>query len=230
MSVVHASAISARHAIARALATHNRSPADATFRVLSARASVDGRGRVVRADVTVRIEEPMEHVGGEFPVGLVNPTGRHPLMAAVPGMPGVLLDIFPVWWERWVRARTGVVPAGVEPFTARTGVEHADAAAWARAEQKRLPSAGELRAAWGTARFPWGNEPDPASGVAAPPRFDVVLEIALLPPNKHGFFDLGAWLWTWTDDGSLLGGSPGLVPGTAESRPFGLRCAADLSG
>ena len=189
---------------------------------------MDGRSRVVRADVTVRIEEPVEDPNDRAAVGLVNPTGRHPLMAIVPGVSNVLLDVMPVSWGRWLRTRPGILPPGVEAWTARTGVEHADAAAFARSEQKRLPTATEFRAVWGTGRFPWGNEADPSAGVPEPPRFDVVHEVALFPPNKLGFYDLGAWLWNWTDDGSLLGGCAGLVPGGPESRPFGIRCAADL--
>lgn len=226
--VVHASAISVRHALARALATHNRSPADATFRFLTARATVDGRGRVVRADVTVRLEPTLTKLDSAEVVGLVNPTGLHPLMAVVPGLPNVLLDIFPVSWERWVRVRPGAMPAGIDGWTVRTGIEHADAAAWARSAGKRLPTATELRAAWGTSQFPWGNSPDPSAGLASAPKYDEVPQVALFPPNRAGFFDLGAWLWTWTDEGTLLGGAPGLVPGSPESRPFGLRCAADF--
>lgn len=221
-----------RHALARALATHNRSPADATFRFLSARVSVDSRGRVVRADVTVRLESPISVVDHIESVGLVNPTGLHPLMVVVPGQSSVLMDIFPVSWERWLRIRPGSAPAaaigGIDGWTVRTGIEHADAAAWARSAGKRLPTATELRAAWGTSRFPWGDSPDATAGLDAAPKYDEVPQVALFPPNRAGFFDLGTWLWTWTDEGTLLGGAPGLVPGNPDSRPFGLRCAADL--
>ena len=230
VSVVHASAISVRHALARALATHNRSPADATFRVLTARASVDGRGRVVRADVTVRIESPVGKLADPEAYGLVNPTGIHPLMAGVPGQPNVLLDVFPVSWERWLRLRPGALPSGAEAWTARTGVEHADAAAWARAAGKRLPTPTEVRAAWGTGRFPWGDSLDPAAGLVGAPRYEEVPEVGLYPPNRAGFFDIGAWLWTWTDEGTLLGGAASLVPGEPGSRPFGVRCAVDWAG
>ncbi|MBM4367432.1 MAG: SUMF1/EgtB/PvdO family nonheme iron enzyme [Deltaproteobacteria bacterium] len=228
MSVVHSSAISVRHAIARALATHNRSPADATWRVLSARAAVDARGRVTRADVTIRVEEPVAALADSRARGLVNPTGQHPLMAMVPGRSDVLLDVLPVSFDRWLRVKPGSLPGDIDPWTARTGIEHAEASAWARAAGKRLPTVAEFRAAWGTGRFPWGEQADPSQGIAAPLRYGEVPEVALLPPNKHGFFDLGCAIWHWTDDGQLLGGEPGLVAGGPGAAPCGLRCAQEL--
>lgn len=228
MSVVHASAISVRHAIARALATHNRSPADATWRLLSARASVDGRGRVTRADVTLRVEEPVHSLSDDRARGLVNPSGQHPLMLLLPGRNDVLLDVLPVSWDRWLRVKPGPLPPDIDPWVARTGIEHAEAAGWARAAGKRLPTTAELRAAWGTDRFPWGDVANPALGLSAPLRYGEVSEVGLLPPNRHGFFDLGCGLFQWVEEGLPLGGEPGLVPGGPGASPCGLRCAQEV--
>jgi formylglycine-generating enzyme required for sulfatase activity len=219
--VIHAGGISVRHAVARALATLNRSPSDATWRLLSARATVDARGRVVRAEVTLRGEEP----GSEPAGGLVNPDGEHPMMATLPGTSGVLMDIMPVTWDRWCRAMGGSPPTGVDPWVPRTGVEHGQAVAYARAVGKRLPTPEEFRAAWGTRQLPWGDAPDPERGLVTPPRWGEIPESALFPPHR-GFFDLGAWLWQWCADGTLLGGAPGLVPGTPGSEPIGFRCVS----
>lgn len=224
MPIVHASGISVRHAVARALATANRSPLEATWRIEGARAEVDGRGRVFRAQVSVSIESP---VVGPCPPGLVNPDGEHPMMAVVPGLPGVLLDILPVTWDRWVRLRPGAVPADQDPWCPVSGVEHAAAAAFAAAVGKRLPSLDELRAAWGPARMPWGDAPDPGRGPSEPRRYGEIAEVALFPPSAGGFFDLGCALWQWTAEGELVGGAPGLVPGGPGAAPVGFRCAAE---
>ncbi len=228
MSVVQASAISVRHAIARALATHNQSPADATWRLLSARAAVDGRGRVTRADVTVRVEAPVDSMHDGRARGLVNPTGQHPLMLLLPGRTDVLLDVLPVSWDRWLRVKPGALPPDIDPWVARTGIEHAEAAAWARAAGKRLPSVSEFRDAWGTGLFPWGDTPNPVLGLAAPLRYGEVPEVGLLPPNRLGFFDLGCALYQWVEEGLPLGGEPGLLPGGPGATPCGLRCAQEV--
>lgn len=224
MALVHAGGISVRHAIARALATNNRSPWDATWRLVHARAEVDTRGRLSRAEASVDLVEP----GDPRRIGVVNPDGLHPMMAAVPGMPGVLLDVIPVTWDRWVRIRPGPLPASLDPWCARTGVELADARAWAALANKRLPTVQELRAVWGKDRYPWGHEADARRGHAEPPRFGEVHEVALHPPTDAAFFDLGAWLWQWTAEGDLVGGAPALVPGGADATPVGFRCAVDL--
>lgn len=217
-----------RHAIARALATHNCSPAEATWRVLSSRASVDARGRVIRADVSVRIEQPLDHLNDDRALGLVNPTGQHPLMAVIPGQPATLLDIFPVSWDRWLRLAPGSMPAEADGWTVRTGVSFEEAGRWAKLAGKRLPTPTEVRSVWGRSRYPWGAEPDPAAGLAEALRYNEIPQVALFPPNRAGFFDIGTWLWMWLDDGSTLGGAPGLVPGHATAVPVSLRCAADL--
>ena len=227
MTVVHASALSVRHAIARSLATHNRHPSDATFRVVAARVSVDGRGRVVRADVSLSLEPPAEDLGEPRAAGLVNPTGNHPLMAVVPGT-RTLLDVIPVSWERWLKVLPGKLPGHAEPARMRGGVEFAMAQAFARAADRRLPTEAELRAAWGSQRFPWGDHPDPSRGLGEPLRYDEVPEVGLFPPSRSGFFDLGCGAWAWTEEGTLLGGLPGLAPGDAHAAPCGLRLALSL--
>ncbi len=226
MSVIHAGGISVRHAVARALATVNRSPMEATWRVLAARASVDGKGRVVSAELSLRVEEPRP-LDRETPVGLVNPDGNHPLMAQVPGHPGVLMDVIPVTLERWTRTMGGPLPPNHDPWCPRTAVDRGQAEAYARAVGKRLPDVEEYRAAWGLGRFPWGDAVDAALGRAAPPRFGELPEVALHPPGRTGFFDLGAWLWHWTADGELLGAAPGLVPGPPNGEPIGFRCVVE---
>ena len=227
VSIVHASALSVRHAIARALATHNRRPSEATWRVVHARVSVDGQGRVVRADVSVGVEPPVASLADPRAAGLVNPTGRHPLAALVPGT-RTLLDIYPVSWERWLRLRPGSLPADVEPMQLRAGVELSMARALAAGAGQQLPTAAELRGAWGTGAFPWGDAPDPARGLAAPPRWGQVLEIGLFPPNAHGFFDLGCGAWVWSAEGEIVGGGPDLLPGELSAAPCGVRLAATL--
>lgn len=227
VSIIHASALSVRHAIARALATHNRRPSEATWRVVHARVSVDGHGRVVRADVSVGVEPPVESLADPRAGGLVNPTGRHPLTACVPGT-STLLDVYPVSWERWLRLRPGSLPPDVDPMQLRSGVELSMARALAAAAGLRLPTGSELRAAWGARAFPWGEAADPARGLAAPPRWGQVLEIGLFPPNAHGFFDLGCGAWTWSEEGEILGGEPGLQPGEVSAAPCGVRLAATL--
>lgn len=223
MALVHSGGISVRHAIARALATSNQSPVEATWALRAARATVDARGRILRADVSVEILRP----GGTLEPGVVNPDGAHPLMAGLPGQPDVLLDVLPVTWDRWVRVRPGVVPGDLDPWCPRVGVSFEDAAAFAAACAKRLPTLAELRAAWGHARFPWGDEPDPSRGAAAPARWGELPEVGRYPPNAAGFFDLGCGLWQFVAEGAAVGGAPGLVEAPPDARPTGFRCAAD---
>jgi hypothetical protein len=227
MSVVHAAGFHVRDALARALATTNQSPGEATFRVLSARAHLDARGRVASAEVTVRVERPRD-AGGDPPPGLINPDGLHPLMAGVPGRPGRLMDVFPVTVDRWARHGPGGAPQAVDPWCPQIGVTLAAAATWASAAGKSLPDAEDLRAAWGRARYPWGDRPDDTRGHAAPHRFGVLAEVGWYPPSDAGFFDLGAWLHQWTADGDLLGGAPGLASAPPGSEPCGFRCVQEV--
>jgi hypothetical protein len=222
LSVIHAGGLSTRHAIARALATVNRTAAECSWRVLSARVTLGARGDVARADVSLRVEE----AGSEPSAGLVNPTGAHPMMARLPGA-AALLDLVPVTWERWVRVMGGSLPPSVDPWVARTGVDRAQAEAYARAVGKRLPTPEEFRAAWGSGRYPWGDAPDRVAGLAEAPRYEAIPEVALYPPSRTGHFDLGAWLHQWCADGTLLGGRPGLGPGEPGVAPIGFRCAVD---
>lgn len=188
---------------------------------------MDGAGRLVRAEVSLRVEPPVETLDDPRAIGLVNPTGSHPLTALVPGT-RTLLDIFPVSWERWLRLRPGVLPPGAEPWQLRSNVEAAMARSMAAAAGARLPTEAELRAAWGPARFPWGAEPDPAKGAAAPLRWGQVPELGGYPPNPFGFFDLGCALWVWTEEGTLRGGLPDLAEGGVDAAPSGLRLATTL--
>jgi hypothetical protein len=231
MSVIHAAGIHVRHAITRALATSNRSPMEATWRVLSARVQLDARGRIAQGDVTLRIEPAHPDLdGSDDEIGLVNPDGQHPLMARVPGRPGRLMDIFPVTWDRWSRAHLPPAhpPSGVDPWCPRTAVTLADAAAYARAVGKHLPEPEDVRAAWGWALHPWGDRPDPLAGRPAPPRFGEIPEVGMHPPTAAGFFDLGCWLHQWTAEGTLLGGLPGLVIATPDAEPCGFRCVQEV--
>lgn len=229
MSVVHAAGFHVRHAVSRALATENRSPMEATFRVLSARAHLDARGRVASAEVTVRIQAPRARGGGDDDEeGLVNPDGEHPLMARIPGHPTGFLDVFPVTWGRWARHAGATVPSGVDPWCPRVGVTWSEAEGYARAVGKALPDAEDLRAAWGRRRYPWGDTPDATRGRPEAPRFGEVPEVGLLPPTPAGFFDLGAWLHHWTADGGLLGGLPGLAAAPDGATPSGFRCVQEV--
>lgn len=230
MSPITAVGIHVRHAIARALATVNRTPAEATWRLLYARVARDTRGRVTQGEVTLRVEPPRDLAAwNEGLIGLVNPDGLHPLMAAVPERKGLLMDVFPVTWDRWLRHHPDrTVPPDLDPWCPRTGLSHADALAYARSVGKRLPDADEFRAAWGRDRFPWGAAPDPAQGRDAAPRFGELPEVGMHPPGRAGFFDLGAWLHHWTAEGLVLGGLPGLVAAEPGAEPLGFRCVQDV--
>ncbi len=228
MSVIHAAGIHVRHAVTRALATSNRSLMEATWRVLSARVSIDGRGRVVSSEVTLRIEPHHDLDGNPHEIGLVNPDGQHPLMARVPGHPGRLMDVFPVTWDRWARYRGEAVPPGIDPWLPRTGVTFEEAAGYARAVGKRLPDDEDLRSAWGRARHPWGDQPEPLKGRASAPRFGEIPEVGMFPPTPAGFFELGCWLHQWTREGGLLGGLPGLLGAPDGAEPCGFRCVQEV--
>jgi formylglycine-generating enzyme required for sulfatase activity len=198
-----------RHAIARALATANRAPTESTFKVLEARVELDGQKRVVRAQATIQVVEPRP-VGDWSPrvlQGMVNPDGLHPLMIRVASARPFFMDIFPVTWDRWLRRIDDPLPARIDPQCPRTGVEHAEAQAFAAGLGKRLPSEEEMAGAWGEALYPWGPDSDPRQGRYKPPRFDHLPEVGLYPPGANGLYDLGAWLWHWTAQGTLRGGT-----------------------
>lgn len=229
MTPISAVGVHVRHAIARALATVNRSPGEATWRLLAARVTLDARGRVREGEVTLNVEPARDARDGADLAGLVNPDGEHPLMVVVPGVPGLLMDIFPVTWDRWLRLHPGhaILPAP-DPWCPRTGLSLGEAMAYARAVGKRLPTGDELRAAWGREAFPWGPRPDPQLGRAAAARFGELPEVGMYPPDRAGQFDLGAWLHHHTADGLLLGGLPGLVAAPADASPVGFRCAQEV--
>ncbi len=238
MSTTQAMGVSVRHAISRALATANLTPREATFRVLTAQARVDGRGNVNRGEVSLRIQQPssLAALHPQEWVGWVNPDGQHPLMALVPsgrshdGRPELLyMDIYPVTWDAWLRVMTDALPDRIDTLCPVTGVTHELAAAYAGCMGGRLPSATELSSAWGDERFPWGHRPDPRLGRVGRPRFDHLPPVGAHPPGAFGIFDLGAWLWHLLEDQTLAGGADDLDPGFGlpaleERGPVGFRC------
>lgn len=229
MPMVNASGVGVRHAISRALSTANLTLAEATFTVRSARVKLDARHRVLGAEVLVSVQQPRP-VGAWSPEeleGCVNPDGQHPLMVRVPGERPFFLDVLPVTWLRWQRRNDISLPPGVDPLQPRTAVDLDEARSYAASVDKRLPTEAELARAWGGQRFPWGPEPDPMLGRHRAPRFDDLPEVGLHPPSPRGLFDLGAWLWQWTEEGSLFGGpEPGAWPPVGRE-PVGLRLAVD---
>ncbi len=242
LATILATGVSVRHAVSRALATANVSPGEATWQVLTARAEVDPAGRVMRADVTLRIRRPevLSDLPLEERVGWVNPDGRHPLMALVPvpepgGLSFVLLDVLPVTWDAWMAHAEALLPDDADPFCPYTDMTLDAARAFASARGARLPTVDELKAAWGPAAFPWGASPDPRRGLEGRPRFDECPAVGRHPPGAFGHYDLGAWLWHLTADGRLFGGAggreappPALDP-TEPAWPVGFRCAADVA-
>lgn len=231
MPTTNAFGVGVRHAATRALATHNLTPADATFRVESSRATVDGRGRVIRAEATVRMTRP-EAVADGAPdswAGWVNPDGEHPLMVFLPGAHPVWMDVVPVTWDRWARRRDITIPPGIDFMSPRVGIRFADAVAFAEELGKRLPTEAEVKQAWGAARFPWGSEADPTLGRDRPHRWGELPEVGLHPPNASGLWDLGAWVWQWTAEGKLFGGAPGggVVEAHEDLHPVALRMVRD---
>ena len=240
MSTIHAAGVSVRHAISRAIATANLRPRDATYQVLTARADVGRSGRVLRGEVSLRLQSPaaLQSLPLEERVGWVNPDGAHPLMALVPlpsedGTHFVYMDVYPVTWDAWLRVMDDTLPDGIDSLCPITSVELEQARTYARHRRVRLPSLQELRAVWGGERFPWGARPDPRLGRVGRPRFDQVHQVGLHPPASFAIFDLGAWHWQWLDDGSLAGGADELVPGFGadaqpQRGPLGFRCVQDL--
>ncbi len=233
MASISAVGVGIRHAVARALATVNLAPADATFRVVSARVQVDGRGRVQRADATIEVEEARP-VGAWRPSelrGLVNPDGAHPLMVRIPAARPFFLDIVPVTWDRWLRRHDDTLPPFIDPLCPRVGVTWEAAREFARRAGRDLPTETQLRAGWGEEAFPWGERTDPTRGRVGAPRFDELPEVGLLPPDGWGAYDLGAWLWHWTREGTLFGGhdrdGAGPSPPDDARRPVGFRMVCD---
>ncbi|MFH1468498.1 MAG: SUMF1/EgtB/PvdO family nonheme iron enzyme [Pseudomonadota bacterium] len=244
MSTIQATGVSVRHAISRALATANQAPREATYKVMGAKAMTDGRGRVVRAEVSLAIRSPaaLEALPPLERVGWVNPDGAHPLMALVPadatprGTPRLVhLDVYPVTWDAWLRVVPDHLPDRVDSLCPVTGVSWEQARDFAAATGRYLPENTLLSAVWGPDRYPWGHRPDPARGFVGRPRFDHIPAVGTHPPGEYGLFDLGAWLWHWVADGRLVGGcdetDPGFgLPPTELRGPVGFRCAAPFEG
>lgn len=235
MANISAVGVGVRHAVSRAIATANLALADATFHVRNARVSLDKRQRVVRAEATLVIlpSQPIENWEPDRLVGVVNPDGEHPLMVLIPAPTPFFLDVFPVTWDRWLRRIDDPLPPNLDPLCPRTNVILGRAQAFAREIGKRLPTTNELRQAWGDARYPWGESPHPILGRVNQPRYNVLPEIGLHPATHHGLYDLGAWLWHWTSEGTISCGAEEGVPGHGvepiESRtPVGFRLAQDL--
>ncbi len=251
MATINGQGVGVRHAVARTLGTANLAPAEATFRVLSARVTLDERRRVVRGEATVAIERPSP-IGERTPTGLeglVNPDGLHPLMSRVPGceladgaaVAPFFIDILPVTWRRWHRLMDEDIPSGTDKHCPRTGVSFEEAQAMANAVGKSLPTLPQMRAAWGPDRFPWGERADPTLGRIGAPRWEELPELGLHPPARHGIWDLGTWLWQWTAEGLLVGGhsngpraeAPGLQvlrptdDEAADLAPIGIRLAQE---
>lgn len=215
MASIHANGAGVRHAIARALATANLAPSDAVFRVKRARVDLDRHGDVTRADVSIEIESPLALSEREPAAlrGLVNPDGAHPLMVWLPGdpaagVPPFFMDILAVSWSRWLERSEGTLPPGIDKYSPVVGVSLEEARQFAARCGKRLPTAGQWRAAWGPGELPWGEVPDPSCGRVGRPRYDVLPEGGMHPPTPDGLFDLGAWLCQWLDDGRVSGCGP----------------------
>lgn len=233
MSTIQAEGVGVRHAVARALATANQSLAEATWRLQGARVELDAKARVRRAAVQLTVEDPRP-LHSRTPaqlMGLVNPDGHHPLMVWVEGPQPLFVDTFPVTWHRWLGQFDASLPPLLDPMTPRVDVTLDQADAFARRVGKRLPSVAEFAQAWGDARFPWGDERDPRRGRVRAPRFGEVPEVGLHPPSPLGLFDLGSWLWHWTSEGRLAGGSddgePGLDEAPGGRDPVGFRLVCD---
>lgn len=234
MAHIHAIGIGVRHAISRALATANLAPADATFRVVNARVKLDVRDRVVRGEATLQVLEPkpLDQWVAQSSAGVINPDGCHPLMTTVQGDELFFMDVFPVTWNRWLRQHDDRLPVELDPLCPRTNISLQRARAFAQRLGKRLPTGKEFQAAWGPAPLPWGERTDPRLGRVGEPRFGALPEVGLHPPSTSGIFDLGAWLWHWTESGELAGGGPAYdgriaVPHEAELSPIGIRLVQD---
>ena len=242
MPSTHATGVHVRHAVSRALATNNLRPQEATYRVLTARVTLSSTRRVRRAEVSLSIRPPRPLTQWEPHEisGWVNPDGAHPQMALVRLDNPLFVDVFPVTWDDWLRVQAteprpvlpdGILPDGIDPLCPKTGVSLADAASFARALGKRLPTREELLSLWGTANWPWGENADDRLGRTRSPRMGNLHEVGMHPPVQ-GIFDLGAWLWHLDADGEL---GCGVVDGTAcfgqpaaaPPGPVGFRCVID---
>jgi hypothetical protein len=234
MAHTHAIGIGVRHAISRALATANLAPADATYRVVDARVKLDTRDRVVRGETSLQILQPrpLSEWTAQALVGVVNPDGCHPLMVTIHGSRPFFMDVFPVTWNRWLRQHDDRLPVELDPLCPRTGATLERVRSFALQLGKRLPTQGEFQAAWGPAPLPWGERNDARLGRVGEPRFGALPEVGLHPPCSAGLFDLGAWLWHWTEEGMIAGGAPSFdghiaVPAKPDLSPIGIRLVQD---
>ena len=231
MPYTSAIGVTVRHAVARALATANLAPADATYRVVSSRAWARRGGSIGRAEVTLQIRDPqpIQRWEAHELEGWVNPDGEHKNMVLVPLAEPLFVDIFPVTWDLWLNHTDEWLPKHIDTLVPRTGLEHAQAADFSARLDKRLPTTEEFRALWGQARFPWGGAPDPALGQSIPPRYGELHEVGGHPPTR-GLYDLGAWLWQIMADGTVSGLVQQEQPtfGVAlQEEPVGFRCVCD---
>ncbi len=237
LASIHANGTGVRAAVARALATANLAPQEATFRVKRARVDLDRHGDVARAEVSLDIHPPREVRPEDADAlrGLVNPDGNHPLAVWLPGDPdrGVApfyMDILAVSWSRWMEKNEVTLPPGMDQYCPYVGASFLGARAFAAENGKRLPTAAEFRAAWGHAAAPWGDGPDPSCGRVGRPRYDELPEGGMHPPGPGGIFDLGAWLWQWLDDARVAGGglaAPTLAVQSGDRWPIGIRLVQD---
>ena len=234
MAHIHAIGIGVRHAISRALATANLAPADATFRVVDARVKLDVRDRVVRGEATLEIltPRPISEWTPQASAGVINPDGCHPLMTTIQGEKRFFMDVFPVTWNRWLRQHDDRLPVDLDPLCPRVDTTLESARAYAHKLGKRLPTVAEYKAAWGPGPLPWGERTDPRLGRVGEPRFGALPEVGLHPPSSTGIFDLGAWLWHWTESGDLAGGGPAYDGRVAVAKepglsPIGIRLVQD---
>ena len=231
MPNVSSTGVTVRHAVSRALATANLAPREATYKVLSARAWTRSDRSVGRAEVFLSIGKPRPlHTWELHEVeGWVNPDGQHPLMTLIRLADPLFVDVVPVTWDRWLEHRSDRLPDRVDPFCPVTGIDHAQATAFAAEVGRRLPTADEFEAIWGAGRFPWGEQKDPKLGRHEPPRFGELHEVGAHPPVR-GLCDVGAWLWHHVADGGHAGalhkGRPGFGVDPVEG-PVGFRCVLD---
>ncbi len=223
--------VDVRHAIQRALATANLAPRDATFKVVSARAWINRRGRVARGEVSLVIREPRP-LGAWEPhelEGWTNPDGEHPGMVFVRLADPLFVDAWPATTEQWRADHPREsVPPDLDPDQPWTGPSLEEAADWAARRGARLPTAQEFRQLWGPAPLPWGSAPDPRLGLTERRPYDPLPRVGQYPPQR-GLFDLGAWLWQWLEDGRVAGVAPHGAPRDPEPglAPIGVRCVAD---
>ncbi len=232
MPLTNATGVNVCHAIARALATANLSPSQATYRVETARVWLASHGEVSRGAVTLLIRKPRPLTRWEPHEleGWVNPDGDHPGMVLVRLDDPIFVDSLPVTWGRW-DGPAGEMPRRSSPDHPRLQVPHAEAMAWVDKQGRRIPTRAEFKGLWGTARFPWGDRAEPGQGRVGPIRYKKPHEVGLYPSHR-GLFDLGAWLWHWLDDGTVAGGVAETepvfgIPPSSILTPIGFRTVAD---